>query len=53
MSNYLVVSSDCHAGPPPERYRGYMDPRYREQYDDFLASLEELRVGTTTAEPTA
>ena len=39
MNNYLVVSSDCHAGPPPEKYRAYMDPPFRDQYDDFLAGL--------------
>jgi predicted TIM-barrel fold metal-dependent hydrolase len=50
VSNYLVVSSDCHAGPPPEQYRGYMDPQYREQYDEFLTLLEDMRVGTTTAQ---
>ena len=26
---YLVVSSDGHAGPPPEQYRQYMDPQHR------------------------
>src|SRR6185295_12758530 len=42
MGNYLVVSSDCHAGPPPEKYRSYMDPPFREQYDDFLAGLAAM-----------
>ena len=39
MGPYLVISSDCHAGPPAELYRGYMDPAYRDQYEPFLASL--------------
>ena len=26
-SNYLVVSSDGHAGPPAQVYRDYLDPR--------------------------
>ena len=26
MSNYLVISADGHAGPPPEVYREYLDP---------------------------
>ena len=30
---YLVVSSDGHAGPRPERYRDYVDPAYREAFD--------------------
>src|SRR5450432_874875 len=50
MSKYLIISSDCHAGPPPEKYREYMDPRYRAQYDDFLGSLEGLRVVTNAAQ---
>ena len=29
MDRYLVISSDCHAGLPPERYREYLDPQYR------------------------
>lgn len=33
MDRYLVVSSDCHAGLPPERYRDYLDPKYREAFD--------------------
>ena len=42
MGNYLVISSDCHAGPPPEQYRGYMDPQYRERYDEFLVALADM-----------
>ncbi len=33
MDRYLVISSDCHAGLPPERYRDYLDPQYREEFD--------------------
>jgi len=29
----LVISSDCHAGLPPERYREYVSPKYRETFD--------------------
>lgn len=29
----LIVSSDTHAGLPPERYRDYVDPKYRETFD--------------------
>jgi predicted TIM-barrel fold metal-dependent hydrolase len=36
MDRYLVISSDCHAGLPPERYRDYVDPRYREAFDQAL-----------------
>jgi predicted TIM-barrel fold metal-dependent hydrolase len=41
---YLVISSDCHAGLPPERYRDYLDPQYREAFDAALPiQLEETR----------
>jgi predicted TIM-barrel fold metal-dependent hydrolase len=44
MDRYLVISSDCHAGLPPERYREYLDPKYRETFDVALPiQLEETR----------
>jgi predicted TIM-barrel fold metal-dependent hydrolase len=36
MDRYLVISSDCHAGLPPEQYRDYLDPQYREAFDAAL-----------------
>jgi len=36
MDRYLVISSDCHAGLPPERYRDYLDPQYRDAFDVAL-----------------
>ena len=33
MERFLVISSDCHAGLPPEQYRAYVDPEYREAFD--------------------
>jgi predicted TIM-barrel fold metal-dependent hydrolase len=36
MDRYLVISSDCHAGLPPERYRDYLDPKYRGTFDQVL-----------------
>src|SRR4029450_10402234 len=33
MDRYLVISSDGHAGPRPEVYREYLDPRHREAFD--------------------
>ena len=35
-SRLLVISSDCHAGLPPERYRDYLDPEFREAFDQAL-----------------
>jgi len=36
MDRYLVISSDCHAGLPPEKYRDYLEPKYREAFDAAL-----------------
>ena len=48
MNNYIVVSSDCHAGLPPEQYRDYLDPALREVFDmalpiqiDMMTKAEE------------
>jgi predicted TIM-barrel fold metal-dependent hydrolase len=36
LDRHIVISSDCHAGLPPERYREYTDPAYREAFDAAL-----------------
>lgn len=36
MERYLVISSDCHAGLPPQQYRAYLDPQYRATFDAAL-----------------
>lgn len=33
---YLVVSTDGHAGLLPEKYREYLDPQYRDEFDRRL-----------------
>ena len=40
MSRLLVISADCHAGLPPERYRDYVDPQYREVFDAALEGFD-------------
>ena len=40
MSNYLVISADGHAGPPPDVYREYLDPEFRVAFDEHQASIE-------------
>ncbi|WP_037577613.1 amidohydrolase family protein [Phaeacidiphilus oryzae] len=47
---YLIVSSDCHAGLPTERYRPYLESRYHRQFDEFLVEArsrieESTRLG--------
>jgi predicted TIM-barrel fold metal-dependent hydrolase len=36
MEPLVVISSDCHAGLPPEQYRDYVSPQYRETFDVAL-----------------
>jgi predicted TIM-barrel fold metal-dependent hydrolase len=44
MDRFLVISADCHAGLPPEQYRDYLDPKYRELFDVALPiQIEETR----------
>ena len=47
MNRYLVISSDCHAGLPNEQYREWLDPAYRQAFDDSQAERalfeEELK----------
>jgi len=39
----MMISADCHAGPPAETYREYLDPGVRADYDLWLAAAEEQR----------
>ena len=34
MDRYLVISSDGHAGLPPERYRDYLESKYHAEFDE-------------------
>ena len=43
MDRYLVISSDTHAGPPSVMYRDYVDPQYRDAFDEDLAAKETMR----------
>lgn len=43
MNRLMLISADCHAGLPPERYRDYLDPQYRELFDQALpVQLDEM-----------
>ncbi|MDE3202602.1 MAG: amidohydrolase [Acidobacteriota bacterium] len=39
----LIVSADCHAGPPVDRYREWVDPAWRDEYDRFVVAHREWR----------
>jgi predicted TIM-barrel fold metal-dependent hydrolase len=40
---YAVISADGHAGPPADVYRDYLDPGFRERFDEHQRAMEELR----------
>lgn len=33
MNPYIIISADTHAELPTERYREYVDPEYREDFE--------------------
>jgi predicted TIM-barrel fold metal-dependent hydrolase len=35
----LVVSADCHAGPPMETFRGYIPAARRDDFDEYLEAV--------------
>ncbi len=40
---YLIVSTDGHAGLLPEKYRDYVDPAYRKQFDEQVEAEAAMR----------
>jgi predicted TIM-barrel fold metal-dependent hydrolase len=42
VQHYVVISSDCHAGPNPPVYREYLDAGYRQDFDVELAERQHL-----------
>ena len=40
---YLIVSTDGHAGLRPEEYRNYLDPQYRQAFDESLPAQIEMK----------
>jgi predicted TIM-barrel fold metal-dependent hydrolase len=39
---YLLISTDSHAGPTVEQYREYVDPEFRDAFDQAQREHEEL-----------
>jgi predicted TIM-barrel fold metal-dependent hydrolase len=37
---YVVISSDCHGGGNVAEYRPYLDPKWRDEFDAWLAAFE-------------
>ncbi|MCH8190060.1 MAG: amidohydrolase [Chloroflexi bacterium] len=48
MRRYMLISADTHAGVPTERFRPYLDPEYREPFDEYVDQLDEMRKRTLT-----
>ena len=40
--HYVVISADCHAGPESPAYREHLDPEFRDDFDEELASRQQL-----------
>jgi predicted TIM-barrel fold metal-dependent hydrolase len=38
-SRYVVVSADTHGGTTPHGYRDFLDPVYRDEFEDWLANV--------------
>jgi len=39
-SNYVVISADCHAGADVPDYKPYLESRYHDDFDTWLATFE-------------
>ena len=51
MQRYIVISSDCHAGPNSPAYREFLDPAYREAFDHELEHRDQLIAARRAAAP--
>ncbi len=40
---YLIISADCHAGLPCEEYRPYLDGKYHDAFDAYVAERHAVR----------
>ena len=39
----ILISADCHAGPPVAQFRPYLDPGLEDEFDAFLVAREAWR----------
>jgi len=42
LKRYTIISADCHAGLPTEQYRPYLETRYHQALDEFLAERQAM-----------
>src|SRR5688572_31704907 len=45
VPKFMVISSDCHAGANGDEYRPYIDPAYRDRFDDYMKMAGQLGGG--------
>ena len=50
MDRYMMISQDCHAGAPWYIYRKYLDPKYRDDYDQWVTKYVGTNVVTSEME---
>ncbi len=46
MKRYLLISSDCHHGAPWEGFRPYIEPRYLDEFDAWVADKRAMAAET-------
>lgn len=39
---YVIISADCHAGPNAPIYRDFLDPEFRDDFDEELAERQKM-----------
>ena len=49
MDPYLIISADCHAGLPTEQYRAYVDPDYRDAFDEMIAARDRVAAASISS----
>ena len=40
MDRYLLISADCHAGPLPDVARSYVDSKFVDRFDAWIADVD-------------
>ena len=43
LDRFIMISTDGHAGLPPERYKEYLPSKYHTQFDAELKASVEAR----------
>ncbi len=43
-NRYLMISGDCHAGPPLPAFREYFDPGERDEFDAYCETRPNIAI---------